>query len=54
MPKFCHEERVDLLFGLACLVGCRTRQRSLGKDSIPDVVATNTSGSVLFIGDEVF
>jgi hypothetical protein len=27
------------------------RQRSLSKDSIPDVVATNTSGSVLFIGD---
>lgn len=51
MPKACHESRVHLLFGLACLLGCVSRQRLLADGSIPDVVAVNMGGTVLFIGD---
>lgn len=51
MPKSCHENRVDLLFGLACLLGCVRRQRLLSDGTIPDVVAGNVGGTVLFIGD---
>lgn len=51
MPKSCHETRVDLLFGLACLLGCVSRQQLLAVGSIPDVVAVNVGDTVLFIGD---
>ena len=51
VPKFCHEQRADLLFGLSCLLGCVVRRRMLSVGSIPDVVAMSINGSVLFVGD---
>jgi hypothetical protein len=51
MPRPLHENRAELLFALACLLGLSSRRRFLNPRTIPDVIAMNPSGTALFVAD---